>query len=136
MIGPRIVSTPRLNKNVKFLGSKSIFELPQCLTDSEALIIPYKINDFTKSIVPAKIFECFATGKPLVSTPLPDLVLNFKDSIYFAETPEEFLNALNQLNSGENKDLVLRRMEMAKDNSWDKRFEQVLSIIDRAIKQA
>ena len=45
-------------------------ELPAQLKPMDT---PYKTNGFTQYVFPSKIYECLATGKPLVETPLPDL---------------------------------------------------------------
>jgi glycosyltransferase involved in cell wall biosynthesis len=53
---------------IEYRGEVPHRELPQHLADADALIIPYSINAFSKGTFPAKIFECFATGKPTIAT--------------------------------------------------------------------
>lgn len=99
-------------------------ELPRHLADADALIIPYKINAFSKGTFPAKIFECLATGKPIVATPLPDL-LPFGNLLYLAKDVRGFLDALGNLPDLETEARVEARVEFARKNSWEARFDAI-----------
>ncbi|MCK5285569.1 MAG: glycosyltransferase, partial [Alphaproteobacteria bacterium] len=76
-------------ENIKWLGCISYSELPRYLAVCDVLILPYQLNDFTESIFPAKVFECLATGKPVVSTALPELE-PYKEYFTIAKSKEEF----------------------------------------------
>lgn len=128
MVGPVIGNLPSLPDNVLFVGRKKYCNLPEEVLDSDCLIFPYKINDYTKGIIPAKLFESLATGKPVISTVLPNFE-KFKELILIAHSHEEFLIHIRNLLMLETEDKKLNRINTAKVNSWENRFNEILQYI-------
>lgn len=58
--------------NIKFLGLKPYEVLPQYLYYADVCLIPFKINEITLAANPIKMYEYLASGKPVVSTNLPE----------------------------------------------------------------
>lgn len=59
--------------NVHFLGEKPTSELCRYPQHFDVCLMPYRVNDYTKYIYPLKLNEYLATGRPVVSVPLPAL---------------------------------------------------------------
>lgn len=59
--------------NVHFLGTKPTSELSRYPQHFDVCLMPYKVNDYTKYIYPLKLHEYLASGRPVVSVPLPAL---------------------------------------------------------------
>ena len=55
-------------KNIILLGEKKHDEILSYLKNFHVGIIPYKVNSFTNSINPLKIYEYVSSGLPVVST--------------------------------------------------------------------
>ncbi|MDQ4064167.1 MAG: glycosyltransferase [Actinomycetota bacterium] len=106
---------------VDYWGEVSHADLPAALTGTDAFIIPYRINALTRGISPAKIYECLATGIPIVATPLPELE-RFGEHVYLAEGAEGLAEVLRGLPRLETEEKVRARIELARENSWDARF--------------
>ncbi len=53
--------------------------------------MPFAINEATEYINPTKALEYMATGKPIVSTPVEDVVLQFSGVVKISQTSEEFI---------------------------------------------
>jgi len=119
---------------IEYLGPVPHESLPGHLRQADALIIPYEINAFSKGIFPAKMYECLATGKPTVATLLPDL-LKFGEHIYLAEGAEEFIRVLRQLPKLETQEKIRARLELARENSWEARFEQFEKLLWQKIRK-
>jgi glycosyltransferase involved in cell wall biosynthesis len=115
-------------KNVFFLGTFPYTELASYLQSIDIFILPYKIKPFTKSIFPAKIFECMAMGKPIVSTPLEELLV-FQDIIKIADTFPKFIACITEALSLDNTETINRGINMSKENSWKQRFEKINAIL-------
>lgn len=107
-------------------------ELSCALKGADALVIPYRLNALTRGISPAKIYECLATGKPVVATPLPELEA-LPDHVYLAEGPEGFLEVLRRLPVLETEEKVRARVELARENSWEARFRAMEVAIWRKV---
>ncbi|BDT76528.1 hypothetical protein PKF023_03310 [Polynucleobacter yangtzensis] len=64
-----------VNDRVIQVGMIPYQKLPQYLSLGNIAINPFEINSITRDIVPIKILQYLASELPVVSTPLPDLVL-------------------------------------------------------------
>ena len=79
----------RAHPNIRILDFKPAAELPGYCKGFDVCMIPYMINSFTRSIMPIKLVEYLATGKPIVTTALP-AAESFRDVIRVADTIESF----------------------------------------------
>jgi len=117
-IGPVDADINELKKynNIHFPGKVSYQELPFYAHQFDVGIIPFLVNDLTLSVNPLKLMEYFATGLPVVSTPLPE-VKKFKDNLYIANDKSEFIislkKAVDNLRYGKEE-----RLQIARDHSW------------------
>lgn len=123
------------HENVHYIPSVAQAALPAMISASDAIILPYKLNEFTKGVFPSKAFECLATGKPVVATPLPDFRHELSESIYLADDAEGFVEILNKLPDLETPGRVRRRMGVARANSWESRFDTVEGILEEGLHE-
>jgi len=131
LIGPPRVAATALPAaaNLHYLGVRPHAELPACLAALDALFLPYVLDEFTRRIHPAKIYECLATGLPVVATDLPSLGglgaavrLVAAGDAHAAHAWEEALAAA--LAEGD-PELPARRRALARANSWEARLDQI-----------
>ncbi len=82
LVGPVVKidpsSLPRA-ANLHYLGPKSYAELPTYLAGWDVALLPFALNDATRFISPTKTPEYLAAGKPVVSTPIRDVVRGYGD---------------------------------------------------------
>jgi len=114
--------------NVHFLGRKSYSELPYYMNEFDVSIIPHKVDKYTKSMNPLKLYEYLACGKPIVTTQVAG-VEKFQELIYAAKTKEEFNEKINQALKENNKELETKRKESVRNENWKNRVNQMLEII-------
>ena len=105
-------------------GEVSHEGLPGALRGVDAFVLPYKVNDLTRGISPAKTYECLATGKPVVAAPIPAMG-DLAGHVYLAKRPEDYVAALRDLERTENAGRVRARIRLARENSWDRRFGEL-----------
>jgi teichuronic acid biosynthesis glycosyltransferase TuaH len=117
--------------NVITTGSKKIYELPQYLQYFDVAIIPFAINDVTKSIYPLKINEYLAAGRAVVATNFSEDIRSFKDSIYIGKDESEFIQLIDVAIAENNEDLKQKRYKVGASNTWADRVEEFWKIIDR-----
>ena len=113
---------------VDYRGEVPHAELPAALAGVDVFVLPYRVNGLTLSISPAKTYECLATGKPVVAAPLPALE-ELAGHIYLAEGPEDYVEILRNLGSLETEEKRRARIELARENSWEARFEEVEEVL-------
>jgi glycosyltransferase involved in cell wall biosynthesis len=106
---------------VDYRGEVSHARLPSALAGIDAFVLPYKVNALTRSISPAKTYECLATGKPVVAAHLPAM-RDLGGYVYLAQRPEDYVEVLRNLKHLETEEKRRARIELARKNSWDTRF--------------
>ena len=115
-------------ENVTFAGKINYEDLPAYIRHMDVMMIPYRITEHTKNVFPIKFFECLATGKPLVITPLPAL----RDYFRFVEvgrSPVEFVERIEAVLHDDPGDRTRARVELAEKNDWDSRIDHILEKI-------
>ena len=110
--------------NVEYGGKGDHKRVPEALAGVDAFVLPYEINGLTRGISPAKTYECLATGRPVVASPLPALK-NLSEHVYLADGPEGFVRALGNLAETETGEKVRARARLARENSWAVRFGEI-----------
>jgi UDP-galactopyranose mutase len=86
------VALPRW-ANVHFTGQMPYAQLPSLLAGFDVALMPFARNAATASISPTKTPEYLAAGKPVVSTPIADVVATYEGIVRVASEPEEFARA-------------------------------------------
>ncbi|MFL6758399.1 MAG: glycosyltransferase family 1 protein [Sphingomonas sp.] len=98
MVGPVVkISEEELPRrhNIHYLGPKTYGQLPAYLSGWDVALMPFAMNESTQFISPTKTPEYLAGGKPVVSTPIKDVVRHYGqlEGVKIASTPEEFVAA-------------------------------------------
>jgi len=101
MVGPVVkISDEDLPRrpNIQYLGSKTYAQLPAYLSGWDVALMPFAMNESTQFISPTKTPEYLAGGKPVVSTPIKDVVRHYGDleGVKIASTAEEFVAACDE----------------------------------------
>ncbi len=65
--------------NIHYVGQKAYADLPAYLGGWDVALMPFAINEATRFISPTKTPEYLAGGKPVVSTPIRDVVRHYGD---------------------------------------------------------
>jgi glycosyltransferase involved in cell wall biosynthesis len=127
MIGPVAkISEEDLPKrpNIHYLGSKTYAELPAYLSGWNVALMPFAMNESTQFISPTKTPEYLAGGKPVVSTPIKDVVRHYgelegvkiaRDADEFVASCKDAIELADQLDSG----WLAQADIMLSASSWD-----------------
>ncbi|HMF06985.1 MAG TPA: glycosyltransferase, partial [Methylocella sp.] len=124
------VSKLRGLPNVRLPGEQPYSELPGWLHSFDVCIIPFKLNDLILHTNPVKLYEYLSAGKPVVATPLPELVLLENGLVHIAGTRETFLEKLSIAMSecGDLEKGNVRR-GWAAEQTWDDRADKFCQVI-------
>lgn len=121
----RFANTP----NVHFLGFKPQNELPMYMAGFDVCMIPYKVDAYTAGVMPIKFFEYLATGKPVVTTAIPELA-RFSELIDLAPNADTFVEAIEKNLKHDSEQRRGWRMDLAKSNSWETRIKEILDRLE------
>jgi len=97
LVGPVIEkidvdSVPRA-PNIVYTGMLGYDELPAAMAELDVALMPFALNESTKSISPTKTLEYLAAGLPVVSTRVRDVVADFGDVVELADDAAGFADA-------------------------------------------
>src|SRR5436853_7706968 len=96
MVGPIAKIDPaRLPQrpNIHWLGQQPYHLLPQLVADWDVCLLPFALNESTRFISPTKTLEYMAAEKPIVSTPVRDVVAMYGDVVRVGSDPATFVEA-------------------------------------------
>lgn len=116
----------KTQKNVWMLGQKPYEQIPQYGKCFDVAIMPWQQNIWIEACNPIKLKEFLALGKPVVSTPFPELE-KYQELVYQAKTPEEFASCIKRAISEDCTELVSKRRKEVEQASWDSKAELVMS---------
>jgi UDP-galactopyranose mutase len=125
MVGPVVkISEDDLPRrpNIHYLGPKKYEQLPAYLSGWDVALMPFAMNESTQFISPTKTPEYLAGGKPVVSTPVRDVVRHYGhlQGVGIASTPEEFVAQCEQMLSlGRDGDWLAEADLLLSATSWN-----------------
>ena len=101
MVGPVVKIAPEdlpQRPNIHYLGSKTYNELPSYLSGWDVALMPFAMNESTQFISPTKTPEYLAGGKPVVSTPIRDVVRHYGqlEGVLIADDADSFAEACDK----------------------------------------
>lgn len=121
-----------IKSNVHYLGNKDYENLPLYLSGWDCTFIPYARNGVARFSGPTRIPEFLASGKPVVSTSIFDIIHPYADAklIYIADHPEHFVECIEKAINESNCDPEwLKRVDQFLDGkSWDTTFHQMAGL--------
>ncbi len=130
MVGPAVkVNADELPRgsNLHWLGGRPYDALPAYLKGFDVALMPFALNDATAFINPTKTLEYMAAGRPIVSTPIADVVHQFASIVGIASTPDDFIARCEQ---PVDRQRIRRGIDYAATRSWDATVEQMEALVD------
>ncbi|HEX6860788.1 MAG TPA: UDP-galactopyranose mutase [Caulobacteraceae bacterium] len=125
--------------NIHYLGGRKYEELPFYLAGWDVALMPFAINESTKFISPTKTPEYLAGGRPVVSTPITDVVRHYGDleGVRIAATADEFVAECDKaLELAAEGGAWLSEVDKTlAELSWDATQQQMGELIDAAIEK-
>ena len=127
MIGPVVKISPDdlpRADNIHWLGGRDYAQLPDYAVHWDIALMPFARNASTRFISPTKTPEYMASGLPVISTPIKDVVDTYGAlaSIRIAEDAAGFVAACEDLLAATNEDRASWAAEASEclaDKSWD-----------------
>jgi len=118
--------------NVRFLGLKPHGQLPDYIARFDVCLNLFAPSDLSKDVSPLKFYEYLATGKPIVSTPQPDQVLQYAPLLHIAHTAAEFQDACAAALAENAPQQTAARIEAGRQSAWDARVAQMEALLQDA----
>lgn len=127
LIGPVHLASHALPQraNIHYLGLRRHAQLPACAQAFDVGLIPFRITPATVKLNPVKTLEYLAAGLPVIATRLPDLEKFYSHVIHIADTPANFVQAVEQALDHPDSDRKAAGLQMARSASWESMVESI-----------
>jgi glycosyltransferase involved in cell wall biosynthesis len=139
MIGPVLKvdeqGLPR-RPNLHWLGQRPYADLPALCKGFDVCLMPFALNEATEYINPTKALEYMATGRPIVSTAVPDVVRNFGEVVQIARSHDRFVSLCRQATTNPAQAAIKRGLRLARENSWDSIVARLEEHVSEALQLA
>jgi glycosyltransferase involved in cell wall biosynthesis len=131
-IGPIDANIKKLMelRNIYFLGKVPYKDLPVYAASFDVAIIPFLVNDLTVSVNPLKMLEYLACSLPVVSADLPE-IRKYSEVVYISNGSKGFLSNIEKALSENPLGLKQKRIEIARNRSW----QSIAEKLNRSIEQ-
>jgi len=100
MVGPVVAiasATLPQRPNIRWVGLQRHEALPHLMSHWDVCLLPLAIDETTRFVNPASTLEYLAGGKPVVSTPIRDVVSLYGAVVHIAEDAAQFVAAIEHL---------------------------------------
>ncbi|HET9887731.1 MAG TPA: glycosyltransferase [bacterium] len=133
LVGPIVKVNPLhlpQETNLFYLGSRSYDSLPEYLAGFDVCLMPFAMNEASYYINPTKTLEYLASGRPVLSTPIRDVVRQFRDVVRVSDGAG-FDSAVKEMLAGDVPDRSAR-LRRAQQSSWERTVAAMESLAGRA----
>lgn len=139
ILGPVVkidpATLPQYN-NVHYLGGKKYDELPAYIAGWDVALVPFAMNESTRFISPTKTPEYLAAGKPVISTPIKDVVSPYGNQklVHIVNNAAQFIKAAEKELDKKRKTVWLKKVdEFLLYNSWDRTWGQMVRSMEQTL---
>ena len=132
------VSLLRECGNVHLLGERPHDDVPRYIKAFDVGLVPYRLSDYTDSVYPVKLNEYLAMGIPVVATDLPEIRrFNAEHGEVIAVAPDadDFAARIADALRPATGDVLERRIETARRNSWNERLAAMSVLIEGVLAE-
>jgi glycosyltransferase involved in cell wall biosynthesis len=136
MVGPATKVDPGSlpqRKNIHWLGGRPYAELPAYAKLFDLCLMPFALNEATEYINPTKALEYMATGRPIVSTAVADVISNFSNVIHIARSSSEFEELCRRCLESRDEVRIGKGLAMTRENTWERMVSRLESHIHDAL---
>lgn len=132
MVGPVTKIDPAdlpTQPNVVYLGPQPYERLPEIMGGFDVALMPFALNEATRSISPTKTLEYLAAGLPVVATRVPDVVASFGTLVDFQCDAAGFADACRRVLEHDIRARDAKLRPVLHSNRWDTIAERMSSVM-------
>ncbi len=122
--------------NVRLVGRQPYEAIPPAIDRFDVCLIPFRSGAIAETTNPVKVYEYFALGKPVVSTPLAELEPYASGGLVrIAGGEVEFAAAIKDACGEGDAERRERRKEIARQHSWTELAGRMVSVFQSDLAQ-
>jgi UDP-galactopyranose mutase len=141
MVGPVVKIDPATlprRPNIHWLGMQPYSRLPYLMAGWDVCLMPFARNQATRFISPTKTLEYMAGEKPIVSTPVQDVVSLYGEVVKVAADAPKFIDACATLLAESGRQRGERQSNMMTTvfrASWESTAQCIHGLIETSLRQ-
>jgi hypothetical protein len=127
--------------NIEYPGMASYEDLPVVMAGFDVALMPFALNEATRSISPTKTLEYLAAGLPVVSTRVADVVADYSQVVHLADDGPGFAAACRKVILDDPRVRDMRARPLQAVQEWDYIAAEMSRLLDEtaglsALRQA
>jgi len=117
-----IKKMPGMSSKIITVGWQPYNSIPDFIAASDICLLPAQKNDIMKNIVPIKMYEYMAAGKPVIATNLSGIMKEFgtNNGVVYIDKPDEAVQkAITLSDPGERSEFGTKSRQFVEPNDWN-----------------
>jgi len=135
----RITEKHSLQDHLILPGRQPYEKIPEFIGASDICLLPAHNNKVMQDIVPIKMYEYMACGKPVISTKLPGIIKEFgyDNGVEYVDHPGEVIDKAIRLSENKKKliDHGSRARKFVEKYTWDNITDEFENILEEVVKK-
>lgn len=136
LVGPVVKVDPNTlpqAPNLHWLGGRDYNDLPSYCKAFDVCMMCFALNEATEYINPTKALEYLATGKPVVSTAVADVVRQYSDTVSIATSTKDFIEKTEEILRRRPTERIEQGIALAQECGWERTVARMQELIEAAI---
>ncbi len=117
--------------NLRYPGMQPYEKLPDVMGGFDVALMPFALNEATRSISPTKTLEYLAAGLPVVSTRVPDVVSSFSEVVELRDDAAGFAAGCREVLGHSLEERDRRMAPLMQERRWDTIAARMQRLMDR-----
>ena len=129
LFGPTEISIPQIAR-IHYCGKIEHNLIFKIMDMSDALIMPFVINELIRAVNPVKLYEYIYSGKPSIA-PLYDESKAFEKYVYLYSNTQNCLDTLAEIRTSMvGRSNLVECREFCKNNTWNSRLDDIYTLLN------
>ena len=133
----RIREEYHLENRIILTGKQPYESIPSFIASSDVCLLPAYNNETMRDIVPIKLYEYMAMGKPVITTKLPGVMKEFGEGngVLYVDKPEDALwKGVELIEGGTVEEHGVKARGFVEGCGWDDVVDEFEKILEEVIK--
>ena len=133
----KIKEEHNLNSQIILTGRQPFERIPEFVAAADICLLPAYNNEIMRDIVPIKMYEYMACGKPVIATKLPGVMKEFGEGhgVIYVDRPEDALRkAIELIESESAKEEGRKARKFVEKYNWDDIVDEFERVLEEVIK--
>ncbi len=135
----RIREKHNLQDHLILTGRQPYGKIPEFIGAADICLLPAHNNKVMQDIVPIKMYEYMACGKPVICTKLPGIIKEFRydNGVEYVEDPREVIDKAIRLSENKKKliEAGSKARKFVEKYSWDNITDKFEKILEEVVKK-